>query len=130
MSNSKDVSIPLENQFKLPLDKCPKTNSEAKYMSKVPYSRVISCLMCVMVCIRSYLAQIISQVCKFIFKLGKRHWKAIKWIFRYLKCTMNYGIMFNSKISGPSIAGYIDSYYANEVDDRRSITWYIFTLSG
>lgn len=38
MSNSKAMSNPLANHFKLSLDKCPKTYAQAEYMSKVPYA--------------------------------------------------------------------------------------------
>ena len=50
MSNSKVLTTPLENHFKLSLDQCPKIDAEAKYMSKVYYASVVHYLMYVMVC--------------------------------------------------------------------------------
>lgn len=42
-------------------------------ISKVPYVRVIGCLMYDMVYTRPYLAEVVSQVCKFMFKPRNRH---------------------------------------------------------
>ncbi|CAJ2663689.1 unnamed protein product [Trifolium pratense] len=130
MSNSKAVSTPLANHFKLTLDQCPKSDSEIEYMSKVPYASAVGCLMYAMVCTRPDLAQAVSQVCKFMSKPGKHHWEAVKWIFRYLKGTTGHGIMFSSEKGNPSVVGYVDSDYAGDMDDRRSTTGYVFTLAG
>ena len=130
MSNSKAVSTPLANHFKLTLDQCPKSDSEIEYMSKVPYASAVGCLMYAMVCTRPDLAQAVSQVCKFMSKPGKHHWEAVKWIFRYLKGTTGHGIMFSSEKGDPSVVGYVDSDYAGDMDDRRSTTGYVFTLAG
>ena len=50
-----------------------------------------------MVCIRLDLAQAVSVVSKFLSNLGRSHWDVVKWIFRYLRSTKNYGIMFNKQ---------------------------------
>ena len=55
---------------------------------------------------------------------------AVKWIFRYLKGTSDYGIMFSRKQSDPSVVGYVDADYAGDLTDRRSTTGYVFTLVG
>lgn len=63
MSNTKVVSTPLENHFKLLLDKFLKIDARFKYMSKAFYASVIGSLMCVMVCTTLDFTQAISQVC-------------------------------------------------------------------
>jgi len=63
-------------------------------------------------------------------KSKKRHWEAVKWIFRYLKGTTGHGIMFNSGQGDPLVVGYVDSDYAGDMDDRRSPIGYVFTLGG
>ena len=60
---------------------------------------------------------------------GKRHWKAVKWILRYLKGAPNVGLTFR-KSEGISILGNVDSNYAGDLDRKRSTTGYIFTLVG
>ena len=120
MSNAKPVSTPLAKHFKLSLDQCPKTNAEVEYMSKVPYVSAVGWLMYVMVCTKPNLAHVVSQVCKFMSNLGRQHWEVVKWILRYLKGTTCHGIMFGSQQSDPLVAGYVDSDYAGDLDDRRS----------
>jgi ATP-binding cassette subfamily B (MDR/TAP) protein 1 len=59
---------------------------------------------------------------------GKEHWKAVQWIFRYLHGTSNACLQFgHSKIG---LVGYVDSDYAGDLDKRRSLTGYLFTIGG
>ena len=95
MENAKPISTPLVNHFKLSTTQCPKTGDDVQDMSKVPYARAVGCLMYVMVCIRPDLAQAVSEVSKLLSNLEQSHWDAIKWIFKYLRGTIDYGIMFS-----------------------------------
>ncbi|KAL4317979.1 hypothetical protein GQ457_18G008540 [Hibiscus cannabinus] len=126
MSNAKPVSTPLANHFKLSSELCPKTDKECEEMAKVPYASAVGCLMYAMVCTRPDLAHVVGHVSK----PGRRHWEAIKWIFRYLKGTVGHGIVFGSQQHDPLVVGYVDSDYAGDLDDRRSTTGYVFTLGG
>jgi hypothetical protein len=63
-------------------------------------------------------------------KSGKHHWESVKWIFKYLKGTKSHDIMSINAYGDPSIVGYVDSDYVDGMDDRRSMTWYVFTLGG
>ncbi|KAL4384756.1 hypothetical protein GQ457_15G014670 [Hibiscus cannabinus] len=130
MSNAKPVSTPLANHFKLSSELCPKTDKECEKMAKVPYASVVGCLMYAMVCTRPDLAHVVGHVCKYMSKPGRRHWEAVKWIFRYLKGTVGHGIVFGSQQHDPLVVGYVDSDYAGDLDDRRSTTGYVFTLGG
>jgi hypothetical protein len=46
-----------------------------------------------------------------------------------LKGTTNYGITFVRQKSNLSIVGYVDADYAGDLDDRKSTTGYVFTLT-
>jgi hypothetical protein len=59
---------------------------------------------------------------------GKEHWEEMKWVLRYLRGTSNYSITYNG--SRDSICGYVDSYFAGELEKRRSTLGYVFTLVG
>jgi hypothetical protein len=130
MENAKPVSTPLANHFRLSTSQCPKTVEETEDMSKVPYASAVGCLMYAMVCTRLDLAHAMSVVSKYMANPGKQHWNAIKWIFRYLKGTTDYGITFVRQKSDLSVVGYVDADYAGDLDDRRSTTSYVFTLTG
>jgi hypothetical protein len=47
-----------------------------------------------------------------------------------LKGTAEHEILFLRQSGTNSIVGYVNANYTGEVDDRRSITGYVFTLSG
>jgi len=85
MSNTKPVSTPLANHFKLISNQCPKTDKEVTDMAEVPYASAVGCLMYALVCTRPDLAHAVSQVSKYMSKPGRQHWEAIKWIFKYLR---------------------------------------------
>ena len=54
----------------------------------------------------------------------------MKWILRYLRGTSNFGLVYDgSSNTGCSVIGYVDSDYAGDLDRRRSLTGYVFTLS-
>ncbi|GJS51803.1 retrovirus-related pol polyprotein from transposon TNT 1-94 [Tanacetum coccineum] len=52
-------------------------------------------------------------------KLTKKHLNAVKWIFRYLKGTINMGLWY-SKDTGMSLTAYADADHAGCQDTRRS----------
>uniref|UniRef100_A0A2N9GRZ0 CCHC-type domain-containing protein n=1 Tax=Fagus sylvatica TaxID=28930 RepID=A0A2N9GRZ0_FAGSY len=130
MLDAKPVSTPLANHFRLSGSQCPKNEEEIENMSKVPYASAVGCLMYAMVCTRPDLAHAVSTVSRYMAKPGREHWNAVKWIFRYLKGTAEHEILFSRQPGTNSVVGYVDADYAGEVDDKRSTTGYVFTLSG
>lgn len=96
-------------------------------MSRVPYSSAVGSLMYAMVCTRPDLAYAVSVVSRFMGQPGKEHWQAVKRIFRYLRGTSDVGLIFGGDTQC-SVAGYSDSDYAGDIDSRRSMTGYVFTL--
>uniref|UniRef100_A0A2N9EER7 CCHC-type domain-containing protein n=1 Tax=Fagus sylvatica TaxID=28930 RepID=A0A2N9EER7_FAGSY len=130
MLDAKPVSTPLANHFRLSGSQCPKNEEEIENMSKVPYASAVGCLMYAMVCTRPDLAHAVSTVSRYMANPGREHWNAVKWIFRYLKGTAEHGILFSRQLGTNSVVGYVDADYAGEVDDKRSTTGYVFTLSG
>ena len=59
--------------------------------------------------------------------LGKKHWQVMKRIFRYLKGTTDIGVVCYGDTSC-ALAGYSDSDYATDLDAKRSMTGYTFTI--
>lgn len=107
----------------------PKSAEEKEYMSRVPYASAVGSLMYAMVCTRPDLAHAVSVVSRFMGDPGKEHWQAVKRIFRYLKGTSDVGLIYGGD-TNCLVTGYSDSDYAGDVDTRRSMTGYVFTLGG
>ena len=57
----------------------------------------------------------------------KAHWIMAKHILRYIRGTDSYGLLYkkNDKFI---LTRYIDADYGGSLDDRRSITRYVFFL--
>ncbi|XP_070019638.1 secreted RxLR effector protein 161-like [Nicotiana sylvestris] len=111
-------------------DMSPKIDEEMEQMSSVPYSSVVGSIMYDMVCTRPDISHAISVMSRYMACPSKEHWQAMKWILRYLKGTADVGLTFYKDKLSESLVGYVDSDYAWDLDKRRSLTGYIFTLSG
>jgi hypothetical protein len=128
MHDAKSVSTPIAPHFKLSAEQCPSTDEYFEYMSRVPYSSAVGSLMYAMVCSRPDLSYAMSLVSRYMANPGKEHWKAVQWIFRYLRGTSNACLKFGKTDEG--LVGYVDSDFAADLDKRRSLTGYVFTLGG
>ncbi|PNX93512.1 histone deacetylase, partial [Trifolium pratense] len=64
----------------------------------------------------------VNKVCQFMAHPLESHWKAVKRILRYLKGTLNYGLLLQPSPSSPpfSLRAYSDADWATDQDDRRS----------
>jgi hypothetical protein len=128
MHDSKPISTPIAPHFKLSSSQSPNTDSEFEYMSKVSYSSAVGSLMYAMICSRPDLSYAMSLVSRYMSNPGKEHWNAVKWIFRYLRDTSNACLQFGRTRKG--LVGYVDSDFAADLDRRRSLTGYVFTIGG
>ena len=59
---------------------------------------------------------------------SKQHWNVVHWIFRYLRGTSSACLQFGK--FRDRLVGYVDSDYAGDLDKRRSLTGYVFTIGG
>ena len=131
MSSNKSVVTLLASHFKLSCSQCPSTDEEKSEMTKVPYANVVGCMMYAMVLTRPDLAHALNVVSRFMATLVKEHWKAVKWVLRYLKGTQGYGLVYGKSVGKDAgLRGYVDSDFAGDVDKRRSLTGYLFFLDG
>jgi ATP-binding cassette subfamily B (MDR/TAP) protein 1 len=94
MHDLKPVSTPIAPHFKLSATQCPSFDEDVEYMSKVPYSSAVDSLMYDMVCSRPDLSYAMSLVSRYMSNPSKEHWKAVQWIFRYLRGTTNFCLKF------------------------------------
>lgn len=77
---------------------------------------------------RPDIAHAVGVLSSFNSNPGQQHWNAAKRVLRYLKGTKSNKLCFNS--NGGNLEGFCDADWANDIDDRKSITGYVFVLSG
>lgn len=63
-------------------------------MFKIPYAFAVGSLMYVMVCTYPDIAHSLGVVSRFLVNPSKEHWNEIKWIFRYIKGSIDYCLCF------------------------------------
>jgi len=84
--------------------------------------------MYVMVYFHPDLSHALSVVSRYMANPSKQHWNVVHWIFRYLRGTSSACLQFGKSSDG--LVGYVDSDYAGDLDKRRSLTGYVFTIGG
>jgi hypothetical protein len=97
-------------------------------MSRVPYSLAVGSLMYAMVCMRPDSSHAVGVVRRYMNNPGKEHWEAVKWIIRYLRGIATHALCFEGL--DIILQGYVDSHMAGDKDNKRSTTWYFFTVGG
>ncbi|KAL4559836.1 hypothetical protein LXL04_031982 [Taraxacum kok-saghyz] len=128
MDKAKVVSSPLTTNFKLTDRDCPSIKKEIEEMDRVPYASAVGSLMYAMVCTRPDIAHAVGVVSRFLSNPGKKHWEAVRWIFRYLRGTSKLGITFGN--GPPNLVGFTDSDMAGNKDNMKSTSGYLMTFAG
>ncbi|KAG8493847.1 hypothetical protein CXB51_011132 [Gossypium anomalum] len=123
MRSAKPVSTPLAAHFRLSSALSPQSDDEIEYMSHVPYSSAVGSLMYAIVCSRPDLSYAVSAVSRYMANPGKEHWKAVQWILRYLRD-------LDRRRTEDGVYSYVDADFVGDLDRRRSLTGYVFTIGG
>ena len=81
-----------------------------------------------MTCIRPDIPQVVEAVNWYMVNPSREHWKVIKRILRYIRETSDVVLCYGG--SEFTVKGYVDSDFGGDLNKRKSITGYIFTLAG
>jgi hypothetical protein len=125
MNECKSVSNPCETNSKL--EEC----SDEEIVDATMYKQLVGSLryLCNS---RPDLCYAVGVVSKFMNEPRKSHLIAAKRILRYVKGTVNYGVLFpkHEAKSAVKLVGYSDSDWCGDRIDRRSTSGYVFLLNG
>ncbi|XP_031393484.1 secreted RxLR effector protein 161-like [Punica granatum] len=97
-------------------------------MAQVPYASAIGSLMYAMLCTRPDIAYAVSMTSRYQSNPGLDHWTAVKNILKYLRRTKDMVLVYGG--GELRLDGFTDSDFQSDVDDRKSISGYIFTCNG
>ncbi|XP_062028617.1 secreted RxLR effector protein 161-like [Rosa rugosa] len=78
---------------------------------------------------RPDLMYVVSLISRFMERPTELHHQAVKRVMRYLKGTMELGILYK-KGGSKSLLAFSDSDYAGDIEDRKSTSGYVFLLSS
>ncbi|KAK9747238.1 hypothetical protein QE152_g5434 [Popillia japonica] len=121
MNGCKPVTTPADPNAKLDGNKQPKEDVETEEIKNVPYQEAIGSLLFLCQGTRPDITYATCMLSRYSKKPERRHWTAVKRIFRYLRGTTNLKLEFR-KDKEQFLEAYSDADWANELDDRRSIT--------
>ena len=93
------------------------------------YQSAIGSLLYLAIATRPDIAFAVSNAAKFSAQPAKQHWTAVKRILRYLRGTVNLGLVFAPHVSG-GIVGYSDADWGGNTSDRKSTSGYLFQVCG
>jgi len=122
MLDCKPISTPMDPNVKFQKD-------EGRNLEDVTmYQKMVGSLI-YLTLTRPDISYSVGVVSRYMSNPKKPHLDAVRRILRYIKGTINFGILYK-KIKDYQIVGYCDADYAGDYDTRRSTTGYSFTLGS
>lgn len=107
------------------------TDNNELLPADVPYRGLVGSLLYIAMWTRPDIAFAVSQVARFQQKPSNNHWLMAKHILRYLKGTCHVGLVFSGNNGlAPTLRGYVDASWGEDLDTRKSQTGYVFTLGN
>jgi len=85
--------------------------------------------MYLMVGTRADLAFAVGKLSRFVSGYGKEHCAAVKCVLRYVKGSVDKGLVYNKSASG-IFQGFSDADWAGDYETRRSTTGFMFIFGG
>jgi transposase InsO family protein len=123
MENCKPASTPMEPNLRL-------TRCSESEMTNQPYKELIGCLMYVMLTSRPDLCAAVNYFSRFQSCASDEHWNHLKRVLRYIKGSLTMKLVYERHERSENIIGYADADWANDIEDRKSITGYVFKVFG
>lgn len=123
MKDANPVATPLEPGSKL---------VKAKQGDDIQgqYRQLVGSLMYLMLGTRPDLCFAISYFSRFQDKATRTHWTQLKRVLRYVKGTTSYRLVYTCKDEAHPLAGYVDADWANDLDERKSTSGFVFEVYG
>lgn len=123
LSDANTVSTPMDVNVKL-----VKSDDYSKKVDPVSYQSMVGSLLHAARATRPDIAHAVGTVSRFNSEPTEAHMTAVKRIFRYLKGTIDLSL--NYKATGEKLFGYSDADWANDLDNRRSVSGNVLLMSG
>lgn len=124
MENSKPVNTPVDMNSKL-----VKHSDDKEGVDPTRFQSAVGSLLYLSTRTRPDIVYAVNNVARFCAKPTNHHWTAVKRIMRYLNGTLNLGLLY-SKEKPKECIGFSDADWAGDQDDRKSVSGYMFQISG
>ena len=123
------------NSVSTPADKSSildQASDDSNLFDVETYQSAVGSLLYLCTRTRPNITYAVCNVAKFCSKPSSDHWSAVKRIFRYLRGTTEFGILYEKQSCDESniCVGYSDADWAGDRSDRKSTSGYCFKLSN
>ncbi|XP_055584767.1 uncharacterized protein LOC129737630 [Uranotaenia lowii] len=95
-----------------------------------PFKELLGCLQYLALSTRPDICAAVSAFSKFQATPSDAHWAGLKRILRYLRGTTETKLVYTKGLENPALVGYADADFANDVDDRKSLSGHAFKVFG
>lgn len=129
MWESNPVSTPADVNAKLTKTMSPNDAAGREEMAGVPYQEAVGSVLFAAQVSRPDIQFAVNNVSRYNQNPGRAHWNAVKRIMRYLRGTVDMKLTYR-RDEEAVLHGFCDADWANDEQDRRSITGYVFLLQG
>ena len=124
MEDCKAIATPIDPALNL-----VSLSEEEDSIDVTMYQSAIGSLNYAAICTRPDLSTVVGKLGKFMQKPGNDHWVAVKRVLRYIKGTLNYGLVYRHSDTF-CLYGYSDADYAGCQETRKSTSGHVFRLGG
>jgi hypothetical protein len=126
LQDAQTVTTPLAPGTILTKDQCPKTQDEINDMTGSRYRELIGSLQYASLATRPDITYAVNKLSQFLSNPGRVHLDAALRVLRYLNGTKHRSLHLGGGI--PDVAGFSDSDWGGDHDDRKSTGAYVFRL--
>jgi len=127
VTGSRPISTPFAPGTILTADSCPKTEEEKDDMSSIrpQYMELVGSFLYLVSTTAPRIAYPTSVLAKYMSNPSRTHWNAARRVLQYLYHMRRVGITLGGDLK---LAGYSDTDWAGDRDDRKSTGTYIFKM--
>ena len=133
MATANPSSVPGPPNLQVSKDEYPTSEKEKTEMRAKPFRSLVGSLMYSYIGTRPDIGSVLIKVASMSENPAKKHWKAAKMILRYLKGSKGNALEYRGKLNENGkvdIIVYSDSDWAQDRDDRKSISGFVVKLAG
>ena len=101
-------------------------------MRTVPYGNAVGALLYLATTTRPDISFTVSSLCRFIGNPGRKHWKAVQHLFRYLQGTKDLKLVYQGDRYDPQavFSAFSDADHAGNPDNGKSTSGYVLRIGG
>ena len=111
------------------------TSTDTDSAVDIPYTSLIGSINYCTISTQPDITFATNKCAQFTSRPNLSHWEAAKWIVHYLLNTKEYSVTYKEKgneVKGyaHNLAGFTDTDFAGNANDRKSTTGWVFTFNG